>query len=156
MRLGVMTDEVTQDFKEALEFAKENGLDCVELRSAYEKGPFDYETEDILAIKKLSDEYGIPVVAISTPIFKCDYSEENIKLHTEKAAKIIEFAKILGATKLRCFDFFKNHNCNLLLSGMDLYYTLRYNNRKCGGNFLLLFIISADYAECNIFFADFP
>lgn len=110
MRLGVITDEVTQDFKEALEFAKEYGLDCVELRSAYEKGPFDYETEDIFAIKKLSDEYGIPVVAISTPIFKCDYSEENIKLHAEKAAKIIEFAKILGATKLRCFDFFKNEN----------------------------------------------
>ena len=30
MRLGVITDEVTQDFREALEFAKEFGLDCVD------------------------------------------------------------------------------------------------------------------------------
>ena len=110
MRLGVITDEVSQDFETALKFAKEFDLDCVELRSAYEKGPFDYETEDILKIKKLADEYGIPVTAISSPIFKCEYSQENIKLHTEKAAKIIEFAKILGATKIRCFDFFKDEN----------------------------------------------
>ena len=49
MRLGVITDEVSQDFEVALDFAKTYGLDCVELRSAYEKGPFDYTEEDILA-----------------------------------------------------------------------------------------------------------
>ena len=108
MRLGVITDEVTQDFKEALEFAKEFGLDCVELRSTWEKGPFDYTKEDIEKIKALSDEYGIPVAAISSPFFKCDYSEENIKIQNEKFAKLVEYAKILGATKIRCFDFFKN------------------------------------------------
>lgn len=108
MRLGVITDEVTQDFREALEFAKEFGLDCVELRSTWEKGPFDYTKEDIEKIKALSDEYGIPVAAISSPFFKCDYSEENIKIQNEKFAKLVEYAKILGATKIRCFDFFKN------------------------------------------------
>ena len=108
MRLGVITDEVSQDFEVALDFAKNYGLDCVELRSAYEKGPFDYTEEDILAIKALSDSYGIPVTAISSPMFKCEYSEENIKLHTEKFKKLLGFAKILGAKKIRCFDFFKN------------------------------------------------
>ena len=108
MRLGVITDEVSQDFEVALDFAKNYGLDCVELRSAYEKGPFDYTEEDILAIKALSDRYGIPVTAISSPMFKCEYSEENIKLHTEKFKKLLGFAKILGAKKIRCFDFLKN------------------------------------------------
>ena len=108
MRLGVITDEVSQDFEVALDFAKTYGLDCVELRSAYEKGPFDYTEEDILSIKAISDRYGIPVTAISSPMFKCEYSEENIKLHTEKFKKLLGFAKILGAKKIRCFDFLKN------------------------------------------------
>ncbi len=108
MRLGVITDEVSQDFEVALEFAKTYGLDCVELRSAYEKGPFDYTEEDILQIKALADRYGIPVTAISSPMFKCEYSEENIRLHTEKFKKLLGFAKILGAKKIRCFDFLKN------------------------------------------------
>ena len=110
MRLGVITDEVSQDFEVALDFAKTYELDCVELRSAYEKGPFDYTEEDILAIKVLSDSYGIPVTAISSPMFKCEYSEENIKLHTEKFKKLLGFAKILGAKKIRCFDFLKNES----------------------------------------------
>lgn len=108
MRLGVITDEVSQDFEVALEFAKAYRLDCVELRSAYEKGPFDYTEDDILAIKALSDRYGIPVTAISSPMFKCEYSEENIRLHTEKFKKLLGFAAILGAKKIRCFDFLKN------------------------------------------------
>ena len=108
MRLGVITDEVTQDFREALEFAKEYGLDCVELRSAYEKGPFDYTDEDIERIRALSEEYGIPVAAISSPFFKCEYSEENIRIHNEKFKRLVGYAKRLGATRIRCFDFFKN------------------------------------------------
>lgn len=108
MRLGVITDEVSQDFEVALDFAKTYGLDCVELRSAYEKGPFDYTEKDILHIKALADRYGIPVTAISSPMFKCEYSEENIRLHTEKFKKLLTFAKILGANKIRCFDFLKN------------------------------------------------
>ena len=110
MRLGVITDEVSQDFEVALDFAKTYGLDCVELRSAYEKGPFDYTEKDILHIKALSDRYGIPVTAISSPMFKCEYSEENIRLHTEKFRTLLSFAKILGAKKIRCFDFLKNES----------------------------------------------
>ena len=108
MRLGVITDEVSQDFEVALEFAKTYGLDCVELRSAYEKGPFDYTEKDILAIKALADRYGIPVTAISSPMFKCEYSEENIRMHTEKFKTLLSYAKILGAKNIRCFDFLKN------------------------------------------------
>lgn len=108
MKIGVITDEVSQDFRTALEFAKEFDLDCVELRSAWEKGPFDYTREDIEKIKALSDEFGIPVVAISSPFYKCDYSEENIKIQNEKFRTLVEYAKILGVKKIRCFDFFKN------------------------------------------------
>lgn len=108
MRIGVITDEVSQDFREALDFAKKFELDCVELRSAWEKGPFDYKDEDIRKIKGLSEEYNIPISALSSPMFKCDYSAENIALHQESFKKLVEYACVLGADKIRCFDFFKN------------------------------------------------
>ena len=110
MRLGIITDEVSQDFEEALQFVKKHSLECVELRSAWEKGPFDYTEDDIYKIKALSDAFKIPVTAISSPVFKCEFSSENAKLHTEKFKKIVSFAKILGADKIRCFDFFKDEN----------------------------------------------
>lgn len=110
MRLGIITDEVSQDFEEALKFAKEYELECVELRSAWEKGPFDYNTEDILKIKHLADMYDLKVSAISSPVFKCDYNAENIKEHTKGLIRLAEYAKILGADKIRCFNFFRNPN----------------------------------------------
>lgn len=113
MRLGVITDEVTQDFEEALQFASEFGLDCVELRSAWEKGPFDYTDEDIDKIKALSDRYGIPVTAISSPVFKCEYNETNIKEHTQAFERLAKYAVKLGASTIRCFDFFKDESVTL-------------------------------------------
>lgn len=110
MRIGVITDEVSQDFGEALQFANKFKLDCVELRSAYEKGPFDYNDADIRKIKGLSEEYNIPITAVSSPMFKCEYNRENILKHHESFKKLIEYATVLGATKIRCFDFFKNQN----------------------------------------------
>ena len=78
-KLGVITDEVSQDFEQALRFAKRHNLDCVELRSAWEKGPFDFDDADIKKIKSLSDQYAIPVLAISSPLFKCGYFDEETK-----------------------------------------------------------------------------
>lgn len=110
MRIGVITDEVSQDFEEAMRFCAEHGLECAELRSAWEKGPFDFSEEDILKIKEISDRYKIPISAISTPVFKCEYNEENICRHTEGLLRMVKYAKILGADKLRCFNFLKSEN----------------------------------------------
>lgn len=109
MRIGVITDEVSQDFAEALDFAKNFKLDCVELRSAWEKGPFDYREEDIRKIKMFSEEYSIPVTSVSSPMFKCEYSAHNIKAHQESFERLLEYAQSLGADKIRCFDFFKDN-----------------------------------------------
>lgn len=108
MRIGVITDEVSQDFGEALQFAKEFELDCVELRSAFEKGPFDYNDSDIKEIKRLSEGYNIPITAVSSPMFKCEYNIENISKNQENFKRLLEYTHDLGATKIRCFDFFKN------------------------------------------------
>lgn len=107
-KLGIITDEVYQDFEKALKFAKEYKLDCVELRSAWEKNPFEYTEEDFAEIKRLLKKYNMPLVCISSPLFKCSIND--IKTRTEHInglKRLISVSKELGFNKIRCFDFFK-------------------------------------------------
>ncbi len=105
-RLGVITDEVSQDLETALQFAKKYGLAAVELRSVWGKDPFEYEKEDVLGMKTLLDAYDMPVCSISAPFFKCSYDDkEQVKAHLAGFARCIEWAKLLGAKIIRGFDF---------------------------------------------------
>ena len=107
-RIGVITDEISQDFKEALRFAKEHGLECVELRSAWEKGPFEYTDEDFAKIAELTKKYELPLICISSPLFKCLYSDESErKAHIEGLKRLLAHKDELGFTMIRCFDFYK-------------------------------------------------
>ena len=69
-RLGVITDEVSSDIFEAAAFARCHGLDCLEVRSVNDHGPFDYTDEDIADIQKAAKEYGLTICAISAPPFR--------------------------------------------------------------------------------------
>ena len=89
-KLGIITDEVSQDFEEALNFSWENGLECVELRSAWEKNPFQYDDNDFKKIAELLKKYNMPLLCISSPFFKCSYN--NLKTreeHIERLKKLI-------------------------------------------------------------------
>ena len=78
-KLGIITDEVSQDFEEALEFAKKHNLECVELRSAWEKNPFQYTDEDFKEIASLLKKHDMPLVCISSPFYKCSYNDDKTK-----------------------------------------------------------------------------
>jgi len=108
-QLGVITDEVSQDFEEALQFAVKHELDCVELRSAWEKGPFEFTDEEFQKIKNLSEQYKVPVTAISSPLFKCSFkNEEEKERHIADLERLSFFAESLGAKMIRGFDFFRD------------------------------------------------
>ena len=113
-QLGVITDEVSQNFEFALQFAKRHDLDCVELRSAWGKGPFEFTKEDIFAIGSLLKQYHMPVVAVSSPFYKCDYFDETEKkAHLAGLERTVQYAKLLGAPFIRCFDFFRDERVTL-------------------------------------------
>lgn len=108
-KLGIITDEVSQDFEAALQFAKGHGLDCVELRSAWEKGPFEFTPSDIEKIRSLSEQYSLPVIAISSPFYKCSYFDaEVVEEHVKSFERLVGYAQTLGAKYIRCFDFLRD------------------------------------------------
>ncbi len=115
-KLGVITDEVSQDLETALQFSQKYGLAAVELRSVWGKDPFEYEEEDVLRMKALLDSYQMPVCGISAPFFKCDYADpKQIDAHLAGFTRCIKWAKLLGAKIIRGFDFWYRPNAPVSL-----------------------------------------
>ena len=105
-KIGVMTDEVSQDIFKAAEFAKKHGLNSLEIRSVNNHSPYELNDEDVAEIKKAAYKNGLEIVAISSPLFKCDFLDEAAKKeHIEGFKKCVKIAKELGATMIRGFDF---------------------------------------------------
>lgn len=115
-KLGIITDEVYQDFEKALLFAKEYNLECVELRSAWEKNPFQYDEDDFKKIGELLKKYEMPLICISSPMFKCSYFDEKTKAeHMEGFKRLVAQKDNLGFKMIRVFDFFKEEGLTLEL-----------------------------------------
>jgi len=105
-KLGVITDEVTQDIFEAARFCEKHGFKCMEIRSVNNHSPFDYTDEDIEQIIAASKQYGLEVTAISSPTFKCEYDDgEAIKANIAGFERCAIAANKIGAKYIRGFDF---------------------------------------------------
>ena len=105
-KLGVITDEVSQNIFEAAEFCREYGLECMEVRSVNGHSPFDYTDEDVEEIINTARQYGLEIFAVSSPVFKCEYNDKNaIKEHIAGFEKCAKLANKVGAKYIRAFDF---------------------------------------------------
>ena len=108
-KLGVITDEVSQDIFEAAEFAKKHKLDSLEIRSVNNHSPYELTDEDVAEIKKAANENGLEIAAISSPLFKCDFYDDSARAeHIKGFKRCVEIAKELGASMIRGFDFWEN------------------------------------------------
>lgn len=103
---GVISDEISQDFKVSANLAKKHGLDGVEIRSVWEKGPHELSSSEIREIKSILDGMDLKVCAISSPFFKCPIDNPSeIKEHIEILKKSINLAQRLGTNIVRGFTF---------------------------------------------------
>ena len=108
-KTGVITDEISQDFHLALEMAVRHGLDGVEIRSVWEKGPHELTEEDIDVIRRCTQSAGIAVPAVSAPFYKCSLDEpEEIRNHLNILERCIHLAHRLDARFIRGFTFWKS------------------------------------------------
>lgn len=109
MKLGVITDEVSQSIAEAAEFAVKFGLDALELRSVNDRGPFAWTEDDVDGIKRVADANGLDIAAIASPLFKCDIDDDAaIAEHIAGFRRCAEYCKKLGCRMIRGFDFWKS------------------------------------------------
>ena len=71
-KLGVIGDEVSQDFATVVNFVKEFNLHSIEIRSVWDKLPHELTETDIDEMKRLLDGTDIEIIGVASPFFKCD------------------------------------------------------------------------------------
>lgn len=107
MKLGVITDEVSQDIGEAVRFAREFGLDGVELRSVEDHSIDEITPERLKEIAGRIHDSGLSVCNLSSSFYKCSLdSEADAAQNIEKLKRLLEAAHLLGCGTIRGFSFF--------------------------------------------------
>jgi len=120
-KLGVITDEVTQNFEQALLWVKSFDLDRVELRFVWDKYVTDFTADDVKRAKDLLAKHGMKVSVLDSPYFKTllpgteskfaegkpdplqsGFSQQNAILE-----RAIARAKDFGTDKVRIFSFLR-------------------------------------------------
>ena len=110
-KIGVIGDEISQDFQTVVNVAKELNLDSIEIRSVWDKPPQELTESDIDEMKRILDGTGIQIVGIASPFFKCDIDNaEERQEHLGILQRCIEVAKTFDINLIRTFVFWKTDN----------------------------------------------
>jgi len=119
--LGIITDEVSQDFEHALLWAKGFGLRWVELRFLWNKYVIDLPADDVKRAKDLLAQHELKVSVVDSPYFKTLLPGTQSKFDTGKSdplqsdfgaqkgilEKALQRAKDFGTDKVRIFAFLR-------------------------------------------------
>jgi len=119
--LGVITDEITQDFEKALVWVKGFGLHLVELRLVWNKYVTDFTPDDVKRAKDLLAKHGMKVSVVDSPYFKtllpgtksrfASVKPDPLQSDFSQQQKILEHAiaraKDFGTDKVRVFSFLR-------------------------------------------------
>lgn len=112
MKLAIVSDEISLDFNEAVEYGLEWGIENFELRNLT-TGRVPYITNDELkSIIEAKEEYGIDISAISPGLFQISLkNEEQLKLELEeKIYDSFRFADKMGTRDVIIFGFKRYSN----------------------------------------------
>lgn len=112
-KLGVITDEISLDVQKSVSVAKDLGVDCIELRSCWNKNVKDLTNIEVRKIKNMVKRAGLEVVCVASPFFKCNITNEaDVKEHLGFLPRVIEITKLFDAKIVRGFAFWSAQNPN--------------------------------------------
>jgi L-ribulose-5-phosphate 3-epimerase len=120
-RLGVLTDEVSQDFIVALNWTTQHNLSHVEIRMVNGENVANLTDDQLDKILREVEQRGLYVSGIASPLFKCaldptrpvvsgdmfGQKEEDIEEHFDKLDRVIQIARKLKTDKIRIFSFWR-------------------------------------------------
>lgn len=106
--IAVITDEVSQDLDTVIAFARDFGLEGVELRSIWDKPPQDLDDDEIARIRDRTGEAGLSVAGVAAPFYKCDIEDDAAcREHLGILRRCIRVAHKLDTALVRVFAFWK-------------------------------------------------
>jgi L-ribulose-5-phosphate 3-epimerase len=123
-RVGVINDEISQDFGRSCEVAsREFGMEWIELRGMWNKNLLRLDAKEIEEARNILEKYKLRVTDIASPLFKVDwpgaqkskYSPKHDQFNAdftfeqqdEVLERSIELAKAFHTERVRFFDFWR-------------------------------------------------
>jgi sugar phosphate isomerase/epimerase len=123
-RIGVINDEISQDFGHVCEVAsRQFGMKWIELRGMWNKNVLKLHANEVAESRRILEKYGLRVTDIASPLFKVDWPDApkssfspkrdqfnadfTFEQQDEVLEKSLELAKTFGADRVRCFDFWR-------------------------------------------------
>ena len=120
-KLGIITDEITQDLTKALDFISEYHLHYCELREIWGLNMMNATPADVDRARKLIEDHGLTVSDIGSPIFKWNLPQMPAKTEKRDTFKAnfteddrdsllhesFELAHTLGTHKVRIFSYWR-------------------------------------------------
>jgi sugar phosphate isomerase/epimerase len=120
-RLSVLTDEVSDQFVAALDWAVARAFRYVEVRMVDGKNVAALDDEQVARARKEIDQRKLHVSAIASPLFKCALDptrpvqkgdtfgapDEDVPTHFKKLERVMGIAKRLGTRNIRIFSFWR-------------------------------------------------
>lgn len=104
IKFAFITDEATQDLMEAIAFAKEHGMEGVELRSIADTPIDRIDGETLREYRQWLDDAGLEVCNLASSFFKC--APDQAEAEYDKLVRLCDAADILGCDTIRGFVFF--------------------------------------------------
>jgi L-ribulose-5-phosphate 3-epimerase len=119
--LGIISDEISDDFERACSLVRAWGMERVELRTLWEKNVLELDPDEVAAAKSIVERHGLTVTALCTPVFKsplsgvpadvtADFALAGMERFEDQLALLRRscgLAKVFGTELVRVFTFFK-------------------------------------------------
>lgn len=120
-KLGIITDEISEELDQALDFITHYSLGYCEVREMWQKNIMSLSREELRRAKMLIDRHGLQVSNIASPIFKYPLPEMpahpdgTLVFHStfsdrdsaELLRKSSEIAHFFGTEKVRIFSYWR-------------------------------------------------
>jgi len=120
-KLGIIADEITEDFPRALDFISSYHLSYCELRELWSKNIMNLSREELQRARKLIETHGLKVSDIGSPLFKYNLPEMPAReerrdtFHADFTdqdtddllRRSFELARFFGTSKVRIFSYWR-------------------------------------------------
>ncbi|HZT69181.1 MAG TPA: sugar phosphate isomerase/epimerase family protein [Terriglobia bacterium] len=120
-KLGIITDEISEDFEQALDFISHYGLGYAELREMWKKNIMNLSQAELDRAKDMIEKHHLKVTDIGSPVFKynlpqmparaekrdtfrADFTDQDTDHLLEESFKL---AKFFGTRKVRIFSYWR-------------------------------------------------
>ena len=107
-KIGVVTDEISQDLVAAVEAAQSWGLEYIELHSVWGQNICDVESSTLSKVISIVRSSGLTVTGIDSLTLRCNLDDDQeYDDHISHLHRSIEVARLFNTNMVRLFSFWK-------------------------------------------------